>query len=433
MIERYILPDMGQVWSEENKLSNWLRIELLACEGWARLGRIPASALRVIKANASFEVKRVREIESEVRHDVIAFLTNVAEQVGEESRYIHMGMTSSDVLDTGLALQMREAADLILDKLERLQAVIGRQAGQHKYTLMVGRTHGVHAEPTTFGLKMALWYTEMKRNQERIARVREVISYGKISGAVGTFASIDPAVEEYVCQELGLKPCPVSTQVIQRDRQAEFMAALAVVASSVEKMAVEIRNLQRTDIREVEEPFYPGQKGSSAMPHKRNPMISERVTGLARVVRSNALAAMENVALWHERDLTHSSVERVIIPDSCILLDYILDKFKTVMENLVVYPDHMRTNLDKTSGLIFSQRVMLGLVERGMTREEAYRLVQKNSMQAWNQGIALQELVAQDPEIAKYLDDKALQNIFDYTSYTRQVDYVFRRCGLEPG
>lgn len=430
MIERYTLPEMGRIWSEENKLNNWLKIEILACQAWADLGEIPAGAVEVIKQKAAFSVERTREIEDQVRHDVIAFLTNVAENVGEESKYIHLGMTSSDVLDTGLALQMREAAGLILDKLQRLQQVIGEQARRHKYTLMVGRTHGVHAEPLTFGLKMALWYTEMDRNRERMERAREVISYGKISGAVGTFANIPPVVEEYVCSRLGLKPCRVSTQVIQRDRHAEFLTALAVIASSLEKMATEIRNLQRTDLLEAEEPFYQGQKGSSAMPHKRNPMISERVAGLARVIRSNALAGLENVALWHERDLTHSSVERVIIPDSCILLDYILDKFTTVMKGLVVHEENMRANLDKTLGLVFSQRLMLALVNKGVLREEAYRWVQRNSMQAWAERVPLKELVARDEDITRRLDKREIDSIFDYSHYTRYVDYIFTRSGL---
>jgi len=431
VIERYTLPEMGRVWSEENKLANWLKIEVLACEAWAKLGRIPEEAVETIKARAAFDIRRVREIENEVRHDVIAFLTSVAEYVGEESKYIHLGLTSSDILDTGLALQMRQATDLILEKVEGLTNAIGRQAKKHKYTLMMGRTHGVHAEPITFGLKMALWYTEMERNRRRVEQAREVVSYGKISGAVGTFANVDPAVEDYVCSSLGLKPCPVSTQVIQRDRHAEFMAALAVVASSLEKMATEVRNLQRTDILEVEEPFYSGQKGSSAMPHKRNPMMSERVAGLARVIRANALAALENVALWHERDLTHSSVERVIIPDSCILLHYILDKFTNVVDGLVVYEDNMRVNLEKTLGLVFSQRVMLALIEKGVLRETAYRWVQRNAMRAWAEKVPLKRLLEEDEEIKARLEDSELEQLFDYSYHTRHVDEIFRRCGLD--
>ena len=431
MIERYTLPEMGRVWAEENKLANWLKIEILACEAWAKLGRIPAEAVEIIKAKAAFDISRVKEIEAEVRHDVIAFLTNVAEHVGEESKYIHLGLTSSDILDTGLALQMREAADLILEKIEGLAKAIAKQAKKHKYTLMMGRTHGVHAEPVTFGLKMALWYAEMDRNRRRLEQAKDTISYGKISGAVGTFANVDPAVEDYVCANLGLRPCPVSTQIVQRDRHAEFMTALAVVASSVEKMATEIRNLQRTDILEVEEPFYSGQKGSSAMPHKRNPMMSERVAGLARVIRGNAVAAMENVALWHERDLTHSSVERVIIPDSCILLHYMLDKFTNVVDNLVVYEENMRANLERTLGLVFSQRVMLALVEKGMLRETAYRLVQRNAMRAWAEKTPLERLLKEDPEVKEKLGDDELERLFDYSYHTRYVDEIFIRCGLD--
>ncbi|MDD4625600.1 MAG: adenylosuccinate lyase, partial [Syntrophomonas sp.] len=350
MIERYILSEMGRVWSEENKLNNWLKIEIAACEAWAELGKIPMSAVETIRKRAAFKLDRIKEIEAEVHHDVIAFLTNVAEYVGDDSKYIHLGMTSSDILDTGLALQMRESADLIQDKLEKLQRVVAEKAIRYKYSLNIGRTHGVHGEPSTFGLKMALWYSEIKRNILRLEQAREIISFGAISGAMGNFAHLDPRVEEYVCHKLGLKPCPVSTQVIQRDRHAQFMTTLAIIASSLEKMATEIRNLQRTEILEVEEPFRQGQKGSSAMPHKRNPMMSERVAGLSRVIRGNALAALENVALWHERDLTHSSVERIIIPDSCILLDYVLEKFRAVVQGLVVYEENMLENMKKTQG-----------------------------------------------------------------------------------
>ena len=341
MIERYTLPAMGAIWSEKNKLNNWLKIEIAACEAWGSLGKIPAEAVKVIQDKAQFDVERIQEIEAEVRHDVIAFLTNVGEFVGDESKYIHLGMTSSDILDTGLAMQMRDSVDLIMAKLEKLKSIIAALAIKYKNTLCIGRTHGVHGEPTTFGLKMALWFSEIERDMVRLQQAREVIAYGAISGAVGNFAHLDPRVEEYVCTKMDLKCCPVSTQVIQRDRHAQLMTTLAVIASSLEKMATEIRNLQRTEILEVEEPFQKGQKGSSAMPHKRNPMMSERVAGLSRVLRGNALAALENVALWHERDLTHSSVERVIIPDSCILLDYMLQKFIGVVEGLVIYEDNM--------------------------------------------------------------------------------------------
>jgi len=430
MIDRYTLPQMGAIWSEQSKLSNWLKIEIAACEGWARLGKIPAEAVAVIKDKADFNIERIQEIEAETKHDVIAFLTNVAEYVGDNSKYIHLGMTSSDILDTGIAMQMRDAADLLLDKLEALRAVIADKARRYKYTLCVGRTHGVHGEPTTFVLKMALWYMEMGRNLERLKQARETIAYGAISGAVGNFAHLDPRVEEYVCAQLGLKPCEVSTQVIQRDRHAQYMTTLAVVASSLEKMATEIRNLQRTDILEVEEPFTKGQKGSSAMPHKRNPMMSERVAGLARVIRSNSLAAMENVALWHERDLTHSSVERVIIPDSCILLDYIIEKFTRVMEGLVVYEDNMTANINKTLGLVFSQQLLLALVGKGILREKAYSLVQGNAMKSWAEKRDFKQLVLDDPDIASYLSPAEIDKIFDYGIYSAKVDYIFERCGL---
>lgn len=431
MIERYTLPAIGDIWSEENKLKNWLKIEIAACEGWAALGQVPADAVETIKAKASFDVERVREIEASVRHDVIAFLTNVAEYVGDDSKYIHLGMTSSDILDTGLALQMKESADLILQKMIDLQTIIAGQAKTYKYTLCIGRTHGVHAEPTTFGLKMALWHAEMDRNIERLKQAREVIACGAISGAVGNFAHLDPRVEEHVCRKLGLTPCPVSTQVMQRDRHAQFMTTLAVIASSLEKMATEIRNLQRTDLLEAEEPFQKGQKGSSAMPHKRNPMMSERVAGLSRVIRGNAMAALENVALWHERDLTHSSVERVIIPDSCILLYYMLEKFTGVIRGLVVYPDNMAENIDKTRGLVFSQQLMLELVGKGVLREEAYRMVQTNAMKSWNEKLDFKELVLNNNEIKEYLNPNDIDRVFDLGIYTSGVDFIFRRCGLD--
>jgi len=431
MIERYTLPQMGAIWTEESKLNNWLQIEIAACEAWAQLGRIPAEAVEVIKAKACFDVERVKEIEAEVRHDVIAFLTNVAENVGDESKYIHLGMTSSDILDTGLAMQMRDSADIILRKLESLQEAIGEKARQYKYTLNIGRTHGVHGEPTTFGLKMALWYTEMQRNIERLKEARRVIAYGAISGAMGNFAHLEPQVEEYVCRKLGLEPCPVSTQIIQRDRHAQFLTTLAVIGSSLEKMATEIRNLQRTEILEVEEPFAKGQKGSSAMPHKRNPMMSERVAGLSRVLRGNALAALENVSLWHERDLTHSSVERVIIPDSCIVLDYMLEKFTGIVRGLVVYEENMQKNIERTRGLVFSQELMLALVGKGMLREDAYRLVQGHAMESWTKGLDFRELVFQDQEIAGRLAPEELDQVFSYDIYREKVDYIFQRCGLE--
>lgn len=430
MIARYTLPEMGQVWSEQTKLANWLKIEILVCEAWAQLGAIPPAALENIRNRAGFDLNRIKEIEAETRHDVIAFLTNVAEHVGEDSKYIHMGLTSSDILDTGLALQLRDSCDLILKRLHDLMEVLAARAREYKYTLMPGRTHGVHAEPVTFGLKLAGWYTEIERHIERITRARATVSCGKISGAVGTMANVDPAVERYVCEQLGLTPCKVSTQIIQRDRHAEYLTVLALVAGSLEKMATEIRNLQRTEIREVEEPFHSGQKGSSAMPHKRNPMISERITGLSRLIRSNALVGLENMALWHERDLTHSSTERVILPDSSILLDYILERFTRVMERLVVNRDNMSSNLEATMGLVFSQQVLLALIDKGFLREDAYRLVQEAAMDAWQRRIPFKELLQKDERIRAALPADELERLFDYSYHLKNVDYIFARCGL---
>ncbi|AKX94883.1 adenylosuccinate lyase [Moorella thermoacetica] len=431
MIERYTLPEMGKIWEPEHKFRTWLAIEIYACEAWAELGRIPPAALEEIKARADFDIDRINEIEATTRHDVLAFLTAVAEKVGDASKYIHLGMTSSDVLDTALAVQMRDAADLLLKRLRDLRAELVKKAMEHKYTLMIGRTHGVHAEPTTFGLKMALWVMEVDRHLIRLEQAKEMISVGKISGAVGTFANINPRVEEHVCRRLGLKPASVSTQIIQRDRHAQFLATLAIIGSSLEKMATEIRNLQRTDILEVEEPFAKGQKGSSAMPHKRNPIISERVAGLSRVLRGNALAAMEDIALWHERDLTHSSVERVIIPDSTILLDYMLVKFTGIIAGLNVYPENMRRNLEATHGLVFSQRVLLALVNKGVLRETAYAWVQRNALKAWQTRQPFKELVLKDQDIMSRLDPKEVEALFDYDYHLRHVDYIFRRAGLE--
>ncbi len=394
------------------------------------MGAIPPAALENIRNRAGFDLNRIKEIEAETRHDVIAFLTNVAEHVGEDSKYIHMGLTSSDILDTGLALQLRDSCDLILKRLHDLMEVLAARAREYKYTLMPGRTHGVHAEPVTFGLKLAGWYTEIERHIERITRARATVSCGKISGAVGTMANVDPAVERYVCEQLGLTPCKVSTQIIQRDRHAEYLTVLALVAGSLEKMATEIRNLQRTEIREVEEPFHSGQKGSSAMPHKRNPMISERITGLSRLIRSNALVGLENMALWHERDLTHSSTERVILPDSSILLDYILEKFTRVMERLVVNRDNMSSNLEATMGLVFSQQVLLALIDKGFLREDAYRLVQEAAMDAWQRRIPFKELLQKDERIRAALSADELERLFDYSYHLKNVDYIFARCGL---
>ncbi|MCD5402005.1 adenylosuccinate lyase [candidate division NPL-UPA2 bacterium] len=430
MIERYTRPEMGKVWSEENKFQKMLEIELLVCEALAGLGEIPREALAKIKDKAGFDLKRIQEIEGEVHHDVIAFLTAVAEQVGEESRYIHLGLTSYDVVDTALSLRMREAADLILQGLKELAEVLKGKAREHEKTAMVGRSHGIHAGPITFGLKLALWWKEVERNRERIEEARHLIGYGKISGAVGTYAHIDPGVEEYVCEKLNLTPAPVSSQILQRDRHAHYLSVLALLASSLEKFALEIRNLQRTELLEVEEYFSPGQKGSSAMPHKRNPIISERISGLARVVRGNALAALEDVPLWHERDLTHSSVERIIIPDSCILVDYMLKKFIAVMKGLIVYPENMKRNLEKTRGLIFSETVLLELAKKGLSREEAYRLVQRNAMKAWDKETSFKELLLQDEELGKYLHKDEVERCFDLKHNLRNVKKIFERLGI---
>lgn len=430
MIERYTLPEMRRIWSEEYKFQKWLEIEILACEAQAELGNIPAEALSAIKERARFDVRRILELEAVTRHDVIAFLTCVGEHVGEAARYIHMGLTSSDILDTALAVRMREAGEQILSRLERLREVLLERAREHRRTLMMGRTHGVHAEPTTFGLKMLLWASETERNIRRMRRAVEVVSVGKLAGAVGTYATVDPRVEAYVCARLGLRPARVATQVVQRDRHAEYMSTCALVAASLEKFATEIRNLQRTELREVEEFFAAGQKGSSAMPHKRNPITAERVSGLARVVRANALAALENVALWHERDISHSSVERVIIPDSTTLLDYMLARFTGIMERLLVYPENMRRNLERTGGLVFSQRVLLALVARGMDRDEAYRLVQRHAMSCWRGEGGFLDLLRSDEAVRARLSEEELRGLFDYGYFLRHVDDIYARFGL---
>ncbi|NLO96946.1 MAG: adenylosuccinate lyase [Peptococcaceae bacterium] len=430
MIERYTLPEMGKIWRNEYKLGLWLKIEIAACEGWASIGKIPPQAVEKIKEKASFSWERVLEIEKTTHHDVLAFLTNLAENVGEEAKYIHLGLTSSDILDTALSLQLVEASDILLAKIDKLLDVLAAKALEYKDTLQIGRSHVVHAEPITFGLKFALWYEEMKRQKARLEAAREDIRVGKISGAVGTFANVDPRVEEYVCRQLGLKCAPVSTQIIQRDRHAFFVAVLAGIASTLDKMATEIRNLQRTDVHEVEEPFAKGQKGSSAMPHKKNPVISERICGMARLIRANALVALENVALWHERDISHSSAERVILPDSTIALDYMLHKMIQTIEGLRVFPQQMLENMDKVYGLIFSQRVMLALVEKGLSREESYALVQRNALKAWDARCSFKDLVLQDEEIMKVLEAKEVEDLFDYDYHTKNIDYIYKRIGL---
>ncbi|OGL06956.1 MAG: adenylosuccinate lyase [Candidatus Rokubacteria bacterium RIFCSPLOWO2_02_FULL_68_19] len=430
MIDRYTRPEMGAVWSQATKYAAWLRVELAVCEAYARRGRIPPDALARISAQARVDPARIDAIEARVRHDVIAFLTNLEEALGADSRYVHVGLTSSDVVDTALALQLQQASDLLLAGLQRLREVLGELALKHKDTLAVGRTHGVHAEPTTFGLKAAVWYAEAGRNLERLRRAKETIRVGKISGAVGTFAHVEPDVEAEVCRALGLEPAPISTQVIQRDRHAEYVTTLAILAASLEKIAMEIRTLQRTEILEAEEPFAEGQKGSSAMPHKRNPVSSEQVCGLARLVRANALAAMENVALWGERDISHSSVERVILPDSTILLDYMLHTMIRILEGLQVFPERLRENFERSHGLIYSQRVLLKLAEKGLPRQRAYEIVQANAMTAWREQRSFQELLAKDPEVTRHLAPGELKECFDPGWYLRNVDVIYRRLGL---
>ncbi|NTW05430.1 MAG: adenylosuccinate lyase [Peptococcaceae bacterium] len=430
MIERYTLPEMGKIWSEENKYRKWLEVEINACEAMGELGLIPGEAVKTIREKADFSVIRINEIEEVTNHDVIAFLTCVAEYVGDDSKYVHMGLTSSDVLDTALAAQMKEAGDAILVRLQELIEALKDKAVEHRNTIMMGRTHGVHAEPITFGLKMLLWMAETQRNLERMKRAVDTVSTGKISGAVGTYANIDPFVEEYVCKKMGLNPAPLSTQVVQRDRHAEFLTTIAVIGSSLEKFSTEIRGLQRTEILEVEEFFAKGQKGSSAMPHKRNPIISERITGMARLLRGNSLAAMENVALWNERDISHSSVERVILPDSTITLDYMLVKFTNLIKNLLVYPENMMENIEKTGGLLFSQRVLLTLVNKGISRESAYELVQRNAMRAWREKLQFRELILQDQEIRGLVGEEEINSLFDYNYHLGQVDAIYKRFGL---
>ncbi len=430
MIDRYTLPEMGRIWALENKFRKWLDIEIAAAEAMAELGEIPAEAAGNIKTRADFDVQRIKEIEAVTNHDVIAFLTSVGEYVGEDAKYIHLGMTSSDVGDTALCLLMKEAGEHLLEKLQALREKLAAKAGEYKYTPIIGRTHGIHAEPMTFGMKMLLWLAETERNTERLRRAVEIIGVGKISGAVGTYANVNPAVEARVCAKLGLQPAAVSTQVIQRDRHAEYMATIAVVGATLEKIAVELRNLQRTDIREVEEFFGRGQKGSSAMPHKRNPITNERVSGLARILRGNALAALENVALWHERDISHSSVERVIIPDSTILLDYMLHLMLKVLDNLLVYPEAMLENLHRTKGLIYSGRILVALVDKDISKERAYELVQRNAMQVWATKQDFLDLLLADREVRELISAEELRGLFDYKWYLRHIDLIFARFGL---
>jgi len=429
MIERYSRPQMKKVWADESKFDKWLQVEIAVCEAWAELGAIPKEAIPGIR-QARYDLGRIDEILKVTHHDMTAFLRSVAESLGEESRFIHLGITSSDIIDTALSLQLVEAADLLAEDIAQLIEVLERKAIEHKQTIMMGRTHGVHAEPITFGLKLALWVEEMKRNAQRLAEARKAIAVGKISGAVGTYASVTPEVEKAACAKLGLEAAPISSQIVQRDRHAQFMTTLAIIASSLEKFATEIRGLQRTEILEVEEPFEPGQTGSSAMPHKRNPELCERICGLARLVRGHALTSLENIALWHERDISHSSTERIILPDSCLVVDYVLSLFTYIMKGLQVYPEHMRENLEVTRGLVFSQRVLLALIEKGLSRDEAYEIVQRNSMKAWKERVGFLDLLQADPDVSKHLSKSELDELFDYGYFLRHVDAVFERLGL---
>jgi adenylosuccinate lyase len=431
MIERYTLPEMGAIWTDENRFQKWLDVEIAVCEVHADLGVIPREAVDKIRRTARFDLNRIKEIERTTRHDVIAFTTALAENIGPESRFVHFGLTSSDVVDTANALLMRDSATLLLEDLDRLGLVLRRRAIEHKHTAMIGRTHGVHAEPTTFGLVLALYYADNERNKERLRRARNSVSYGKISGAVGTFAHLDPEVEERVCEKLALKPAPISTQVIQRDRHAEYLSTLAIIASSMEKIALEVRHLQRTEVREAEEPFSTGQKGSSAMPHKRNPVTSEQICGLARVVRSNAQAGFENIALWHERDISHSSVERVILPDSSILTDYLVRKTEWLIDGLAIYPRRMRANLDSLGGVTASGQLLLALTRRGVTREEAYSILQPLAMRVWDEGASFREMVMSDKRITEKIEREELESLFDIRTQLRNVDKIFERVFKE--
>lgn len=430
MIERYSLPKMSSVWQDEFKFKTMLLIEILALEALAKKGRVPREAVSRIKKKATFEIEKIKKIEEKTQHDVVAFVTCVAQHIGSDAKYLHLGLTSSDILDTTLGVQLKESCDILLADLERLRKILAQRAICYKEMVCIGRTHGVHAEPTTFGLKLALWFDETKRNLTRLERVKQEVAIGKISGAVGTYANIDPEVESYICKRLRLKAAPIATQVIQRDVYAQYMSTLAIIGSSLDKFATEIRHLQRTEVREAEEPFGKGQKGSSAMPHKRNPVICERICGLARLLRSNAQAALENVALWHERDISHSSVERVIIPDSSILLDYMLHKFIEVVEGLVVYPDAMLANIVKTKGLIFSQRVLLALMNKGLARQRAYDMVQRCAMKSWRENSDFRRNLLSDKEVMRHLDSRELGGIFDLEYYLRNVNKIFRRVGL---
>jgi adenylosuccinate lyase len=431
MIQRYTRPEMAAIWTEENKFKAWLEVEIFACEAWAELGIIPKEDVKKLWQNARFDIERIYEIEQETRHDVVAFTRAVSETIeGDEKKWVHYGLTSTDVVDTALSYLLRQANEIIEKDLERFIDILKAKAQEHKYTVMMGRTHGVHAEPTTFGLKMALWHEEMKRNLERFRRAKKNIAVGKISGAVGTYANIDPFVETYVCEKLGLEAAPISTQTLQRDRHAEYMATLALIATSLDKFAVEVRGLQKSETREVEEAFAKGQKGSSAMPHKRNPIGSENISGLARVLRGHMLSAYENVPLWHERDISHSSVERIILPDATQLINYMLNRFGNIIKNLTVFPDNMKRNMDRTFGLIYSQRVLLKLIDKGLSREEAYDTVQPRAMQAWEEQRSFRDIIEADPKVKELLTGEEINECFDYSWHLKHVDTIFDRLGL---
>jgi adenylosuccinate lyase len=427
MIERYTLPEMGALWSEQSKFQKWLEVEIAVCEVHAEMATIPQQALEQIKSNAAFSVERINEIEKTTNHDVIAFTTNLAENIGEASRFVHYGLTSSDVVDTANALLLRDACDILLKKIDALLDVLKQRAQEFRHTPQIGRTHGIHAEPTSFGLTFALWYAEMRRNRQRLERARDTVAVGKISGAVGAFALLDPVVEEKVCERLGLEPAPVSTQIIQRDRYAEYLCTLAIIASSLDKFALNIRHWQRTEVGEAQERFTAGQKGSSAMPHKRNPIISERICGLARVIRANSIVGLENVALWHERDISHSSAERVVLPDSSIGLDYILHKATSLIGGLVVHPKRMLENLQITKGLVFSGQLLLALTQKGVSRETAYEWVQRNAMKVWDENKDFQDLVTKDADISSHLSSQEIDDVFRLESYLRNIDTIFER------
>ena len=429
MIERYSRPQMKKIWSEKDKFDQWLKVEIAVCEAWAELGQIPREDIFKIR-KASYNLNRVAEFLKVTHHDMTAFLSSVAESLGTESRFVHLGLTSSDIMDTALSLQLTQAANILIKDVAELISVMENKAVEHKYTIMMGRTHGVHAEPITLGLKVALWIEEMKRNAQRLAEAKKNISVGKISGAVGTYATVPPQVEKVACAKLGLAPAPISSQIIQRDRHAQFLTTLAIVASSLEKFATEIRGLQRTEVREVEEPFEEGQTGSSAMPHKRNPELCERICGLARLIRGHTLTSLENIALWHERDISHSSTERIILPDSCLAVDYMLSIFTSIMKGLKVYPENMRRNIELTQGLVFSQRVLIALINKGLTREEAYKMIQDNAMEAWEKKKDFLGLLEVDRRIKAHLNKAELNSLFDYGYYLKHVDEVFERLGL---